>query len=134
MSVSTINETTAATNTGAFNAGLGQLGSDAFLQLLVTQLRFQDPTKPLEDKEFIAQLAQFSSLEQTQEMNQQLFLLAQLTATTQAVSLVGRNIEFIGADGATQTGQVTAINFREGLAYLMVGDQEINPASVSRVW
>ena len=134
MSVSTVTETTTSTNTGVFNTGLGELGGDAFLQLLVTQLRFQDPTKPLEDKEFIAQLAQFSNLEQVQEMNQQLFMLAQLFSTSQAMSLVGRNIEYRDANGQTQTGQVTAINFRDGLAYLVVGEQEISPSLVSRVW
>ena len=46
-----------------------QLGQDEFLQLLVTQMRNQDPLKPVSDTEFIAQMAQFSNLEQTKEMS-----------------------------------------------------------------
>ena len=46
----------------------GALGKDAFLQILITQLQNQDPTSPMDDKEFIAQMAQFSSLEQMQNM------------------------------------------------------------------
>jgi len=52
------------------------IGRDAFLNLLVTQLQHQDPTQPMADGEFLAQLAQFSSLEQLQQMNQSLTQIA----------------------------------------------------------
>lgn len=54
------------------NKSNGMLGKDAFLKLLITQLRNQDPLSPMEDKEFIAQMAQFSTLEQMQELNKNL--------------------------------------------------------------
>ena len=56
------------------------LGRDAFLKLLVTQLQHQDPTQPQADTQFVAQLAQFSSLEQLTQMNQSLTQIAQFYA------------------------------------------------------
>jgi flagellar basal-body rod modification protein FlgD len=60
-----------------------QLDRDAFLNLLVTQLQHQDPTQPQADAEFIAQLAQFSSLEQLQSVNQKLDVIAGFFAEAQ---------------------------------------------------
>jgi flagellar basal-body rod modification protein FlgD len=57
------------------------LGRNAFLNLLVTQLQNQDPTQPQADGEFLAQLAQFSTLEQLQQMNQKLDALTDLLTT-----------------------------------------------------
>ena len=59
---------TGSSVTGARTDATSKLGQDAFLKLLVTQLRNQDPTKPMADTEFIAQLAQFSSLEKLTEI------------------------------------------------------------------
>jgi flagellar basal-body rod modification protein FlgD len=61
---------------GPLGAGMSGLGRDAFLQLLVTQLGHQNPLKPQEDGEFIAQLAQFSSLEQLSQIQQTLAQMA----------------------------------------------------------
>ncbi len=58
-----------------------ELGRDAFLTLLVTQLQNQDPTSPMANEEFLAQLAQFSSLEQLQQMNQSLTRIAKFYET-----------------------------------------------------
>jgi len=62
------------------------LGRDAFMNLLVTQLQHQDPTQPQADGEFLAQLAQFSSLEQLQSMNQKLDAIAAFFTEAQATA------------------------------------------------
>lgn len=69
------------------------LGKDDFLTLLVTQLQNQDPSAPLEDKQFIAQMAQFSSLEQVNNMGKQLDALAARLSGGQALGTLGRTVE-----------------------------------------
>jgi flagellar basal-body rod modification protein FlgD len=73
----TVDPTTASAvspsqSSSASPVGTQALGRDAFLQLLITQLQHQDPTQPQDDAQFITQLAQFSSLEQLQQMNDRL--------------------------------------------------------------
>ncbi len=67
------------------------LGKDAFLKLLVTQLRYQDPLSPMDDREFVAQMAQFSTLEQMQNMNGQMLHLGALAMLGQEVLILPEN-------------------------------------------
>lgn len=71
-----------------------ELGKDDFMKILITQLSHQDPTKPMEDKEFIAQMAQFSSLEQMTNMSSSFQDLAGRMNQTQAFSLLGKQVDF----------------------------------------
>jgi flagellar basal-body rod modification protein FlgD len=90
-------------------AGSQSLGQDEFLQLLVTQLSHQDPTNPMEDKEFIAQMAQFSQLEAITNMSTDLSTLTSMLTGSEAVSALGREVEiFYGGDSVVQ-GQVQAV-------------------------
>jgi flagellar basal-body rod modification protein FlgD len=66
------------------------LDKDDFLRLLIVQLTNQDPTRPLEDKEFIAQMAQFSALEQMYNLNSGFSQVAALVQRSQALSLLGK--------------------------------------------
>lgn len=68
------------------------MGKDDFLKLLITQLQNQDPTKPMEDKEFIAQMAQFSSLEQMNNMTDNLQKLTGLLSSSQAIGVLGKEV------------------------------------------
>ncbi len=80
----------------SLNQGRGiksELGKDDFLQILVTQLTHQDPTAPMEDRDFIAQMAQFSSLEQITNMSKEFTRLSGMIAKGQAISMIGRIVE-----------------------------------------
>jgi flagellar basal-body rod modification protein FlgD len=78
------------------------LGIQDFLKILLTQLTYQDPLKPLDNKEFMAQIAQFTALEQTQQLNDKIATLITNQAALQSVGLIGKSV-----DVTTDTGLVT---------------------------
>lgn len=86
------------------------LGQEEFLKLFLTELNFQDPLEPMDNKEFISQLAQFSSLEQSRVMGESLENMVFLSSTAQSVGLLGKQVELRGG-GAF--GEVTAVTFSE---------------------
>ena len=74
------------------------LNKDDFLKILITQLTHQDPTKPMEDREFVAQMAQFSSLEQMTNMNSEMTRMAGIISRGQALQLIGKTVEISSGD------------------------------------
>ena len=99
----------------AFNKALNgtkapqqSMDKDDFMKILITQLQNQDPTKPMEDKEFIAQMAQFSSLEQMTNMSSQFSELSATLKGAQALNLIGREVELVNGDSLVQ-GTVEAV-------------------------
>lgn len=84
-----------------------QLGKDDFLKLLITQLSNQDPTNPMEDTQFIAQMAQFSSLEQMTNMNESFNKMAAMINSSQAAATIGRTVD-IDVGDTTARGVVEA--------------------------
>jgi flagellar basal-body rod modification protein FlgD len=79
------------------------LDKDDFLKLLLTQLSHQDPLQPMQDREFIAQMAQFSSLEQMTNLNKEFSRVASTIALSQAVSLIGKTVD-VSVAGKTPDG------------------------------
>jgi flagellar basal-body rod modification protein FlgD len=102
------------------------LGKDDFIKLLVTQLQNQDPLDPLKDSDFIAQLAQFSSLEGIQQLNTNISSLLLQQQLAQSTGLIGKKITF-SVTGSTQpqNGQVDAVNVANGGVTLAVGNQTV---------
>jgi flagellar basal-body rod modification protein FlgD len=98
-----------ALNAGKTVTAGGEMGKDEFLKILITQLSHQDPTEPMQDKEFIAQMAQFSSLEQMTNVSSEISKVSALLAKGQAVSLLGRMVQ-IAAGSQIVEGTVDEVS------------------------
>lgn len=84
-----------------------ELGKDDFLQLLIAQLTHQDPTSPMEDTQFIGQMAQFSSLEQMTNMNNNFSAISDLLTGSSAVNAVGKKVD-LNLGSGTVSGVISA--------------------------
>ncbi|WP_313891262.1 flagellar hook assembly protein FlgD [Psychrobacillus sp.] len=123
------------------------LGKDEFLKILMTQLQNQDPSNPMEDKDFIAQMAQFSSLEQMMNMTKAFESFAagqQQTQLIQYNTFVGKQIKWHEVtdkkDSKNQpiinegTGTIASVRFVEGgVEFTLTDGKKINPGNISEV-
>lgn len=137
MSVSTVNSQKTiqqiidegASKTADRNTG--ELGKTDFLNLLVTQLRYQDPLNPTSDKEFIGQMAQFSALEQMQNLNTSF-------TSTKAFSLIGKNVTANIVNPTTKevtevSGDVANVKISGGKVYVVVNGSDISIDNIVEV-
>ena len=102
--MATIGPVSASTSNASSSIGLQD-----FLKILLTQLSYQDPLKPMDNQQFMAQMAQFTTLQQTQALNTKLDELLSTQASLQSVGLLGKTIEFNTSSGTVQ-GTVTALS------------------------
>lgn len=110
------------------------LGKDSFLKLLVTELRHQDPTKPMEDREFVAQMAQFSTLEQMTNLNNEVKNLLYSARSAEAYGVLGKSIDsFDSVANKKVSGTVTSIFYKGDELMLKVGDEEVSMRNVHSV-
>lgn len=112
--------------------GSSTLGKDQFLKILITQLQNQDPMQPMEDKEFIAQMAQFSSVEQLMNISTQLTALNQSLGSVSG--LIGKDITW--NDASTElpkSGNVESIVVSGGIQYAVVGSERIALTSITQI-
>ena len=116
MDVESVGGVVGTSNPAADRLGLSQ---EDFLEVLLAQLSFQDPLDPLDNKDFIAQLAQFTSLEQTRQFNEKLDTLLSFQKTGQAIGLLGRTVEVV-TDSGTVVGTVISTAFENGNPILNV--------------
>ncbi|MEB3328538.1 MAG: flagellar hook capping FlgD N-terminal domain-containing protein [Candidatus Sericytochromatia bacterium] len=112
-----------------------ELGKDAFLRLLTTQLKNQDPLKPMEDAAFIAEMAQFSSLEQMQNLNKLMEAQTQFASLSQASTMIGKHVTLVtpGENAETVKGVVSEVRQVGGVTKVVVDGRELDASSIQAV-
>ncbi|OAI29602.1 flagellar basal body rod modification protein [Methylosinus sp. R-45379] len=104
---SVTNATSSTSSTSSSSSSTQTLGYDQFLTLLVTEMKYQDPTKPMDPTETVSQLASFSSVEQAVKTNTTLTSILNSNLLTQASSFIGKTVS--SSDGST-SGVVASVS------------------------
>jgi len=103
---------------------------DTFMKLLVAQLKYQDPSKPADSTQFLAQTAQFTQVEKLEGIADMMKGQQLITAS----SLVGKNVEYMDADGARFTGTISAAKLNgDSEPMLRIGNTEVPLSKVTEV-
>jgi flagellar basal-body rod modification protein FlgD len=117
----------------AARTGGADLGKDAFLKLLVAQLKYQDPSKPADGTEFLAQTAQFTMVEKLTDLadGQAQLLSAQLMLS--AGTMVGKTVAYTGTDGVEHIGVVSAATIMGSSPTVKVGNTDVPLSAVKEI-
>ena len=118
-----------ALNGGKVNNGA--MDKDDFLKILITQLSYQDPTAPMEDKEFIAQMAQFSSLEQMTNMSNGFKELSGILGQSNALGLLGKWVQVVDGESVI-SGKVEEVSGRD-FPQILINGKYYDYTSVEKV-
>jgi flagellar basal-body rod modification protein FlgD len=132
MSIASIGNAGAAAAAGNPSA---KISIEDFLRILTTQLNYQDPLKPMDNTEFVAQLAQFTSLQENQQTNDKLDTLLNIQSATQSVGLIGKTVD-VSSAGGSQTGRVASLDFSSGqpqLGIALDSGQTLNGISLAQI-
>jgi len=141
MAIDGISSSDPLSSTGGTAGTNPSLGKDAFMQLLVQQIKSQDPLSPVDNQAFVAQLAQFSSLEQMTKVNDNLLGLAVLqqanalmSQLTQSSGLIGKEVNYVDpSTEASAKGVVTTVKIQDGIAVLNIGGKDVPLGNVTEV-
>jgi flagellar basal-body rod modification protein FlgD len=126
MAVDAIGVVSSNTSELARNSAISQAN---FLQLLLAQLRTQDPLEPTDNQQFVTQLASFSALEINRQQSERVENLLTVQAVTQSIGLIGKNIELRTAQG-NSNGMVTALSIVAGEPRLTINANGANIVGV----
>jgi flagellar basal-body rod modification protein FlgD len=119
------------TGSGKNNA---EMGKDQFLKLFVAQLQHQDPMNPMEDSDFMGQMASFSTLEQVTNLAAANEAIAANLHLSQSVGLIGRTVTWTDEADVTHTGVVEKVSQQDGNPVLTIsGTEGVDPTTITQI-
>jgi len=121
-------------NAAAAKSQSKDLDKDAFMQLLIAQLKNQDPENTMDQKDMMNQLTQMTSMEQMTNISKSLTSMANFSMLSQSASLIGRTVSYKDPQtGSTASGQATSVVMTQGTPYVKVNGQAIKLDAVSSI-
>lgn len=133
VSYLTTDRTAAASTTPSTTASNGELDKQAFLELLVTQLRNQDPSAPMDSSQLMTQTSQMSMMEALVELADTQREAFALQMRSNAAQLVGQKVTWVDGDGVTQSGLVDSVSYSGAVPVVRIGETELPLDAVSSV-
>ena len=112
---------------------MGDLTSGSFLKLLTVQLQNQDPLNPMDPAAMLSQLAQFTSLQQSQELNSQMTASQQQNTVTQGAALVGQNLHLQLQNGTQVSGTVQQVGWSNGAMTLEINGTQYPMTNIAAI-
>jgi len=110
-----------------------ELGKEDFLKLLVAQMQNQDPTNPVDNKDLILQMSQFSTLEATQNLNNNMTDFIKASNLSTATSMIGKQVTYLDSSSGRITGTVQQVNSYSDGYTLTVGGTEIEMSQIATI-
>ncbi|HWB23122.1 MAG TPA: flagellar hook capping FlgD N-terminal domain-containing protein [Gaiellaceae bacterium] len=131
-SVNPTSQTTGSGSSAPVNPSTN-LNDQDFLQLLVAQLKYQDPMSPTDDQSFIQEQAQFSTVEGITSLESTMTAMGAQQAMSSAVNLIGTQVDYTASDGSAQSGVVSSVANASGTVTLHIGSSDVPFSSITKV-
>jgi len=109
------------------------LGKDDFLKLFATQLQHQDPMSPMDNMQFMSQMAQFSTLEQITNLGAGIERLTFSNQVAQSVALIGHTVDYVDASGQAAQGVAQSVSFDDGTISVSIDGNDVAPDHITGV-
>jgi flagellar basal-body rod modification protein FlgD len=109
------------------------LGKDDFLKLFATQLQHQDPLSPMDNMQFMGQMAQFSTLEQITNLGADMERLTFSNQVAQSIALIGHTVDYVDASGQAAQGIAQSVQFDDGTISVSIDGNDVPPDHITGV-